>query len=125
MLKKNLFFIFSITVVAIATFIIVVNNYNPYESSQFIFSLFYLSLFVTLVGILSLIIFYSKIYIFKNSMIYSLFRPSLRQGVIVSMGIVVTVLLQGLRVLDFWVGIPLLIVIVLIELFFQTKGSST
>jgi len=125
MLKKSLFFVYSTTVVAFATFVIVVNNYNPYESSQFMFTLFYFSLLVTLAGIISLAIFYSKIYIFKNSMIYALFRPSLRQGVIISIGIVVTILLQGLRVLDFWVGIPLLIVIVLIELFFQTKGKST
>ena len=123
MLKKSLFFIFSITVVAIATFVIVINNYNPYETGQLIFSIFYIALLIMLTGVFTIVIFYSKIYIFKNSMIYALFRPSLRQGAIISIGIVSTMLLQSLRLLDFWVEIPLLIVIVLIELFFQTKSK--
>jgi len=123
MLKKSLFFIYSILVVAFATFVIVLNNYNPYQSAQLIFVLFYFSLFLFLTSLISLIIFYTKIYVFKNSMIYALFLPSLRQSAIISAGIVTMVLLQGLRLLDFWVGIPLLIVIILIELFFQTKNK--
>ncbi len=123
MLKKSLFFLFAIIMVTMATLVVVLNNYNPYQSGYLIYFLFYFSLFLILSGVISIIIFYSKIYIFKNSLLYTLFKPSLRQGVIISLGLVALLLLQGLKVLDFWVGIPLVIVIVLIELFFQTKSK--
>lgn len=121
MLKKSLFFLCSITLVALAIVVVLTNNYNPYESSRLLFALFYLSILATLSGLFTISIFYIKVYVFKNSLIYALFLPSLRQGIIISAGFTMLLLLQGLRLLDAWVGIPLLIVIVLIELFFQTK----
>lgn len=123
MLKKYLFFLFSITAVAFASLLIVINNYNPYSSGHILYGLLFTSFFITCAGILTLLIFYSKIFIFKNSLMFVIFKPSLRQGIIISLGITSLMILQSMRLLDAWVGIPLLIVIVLIELFFQTKKN--
>ncbi|MFA7243723.1 MAG: hypothetical protein WC080_00275 [Patescibacteria group bacterium] len=121
MLKANLFFVYSITVVAIASFILCVFNYNPFDASVANFVYFYLSLFLGLAGMFSIILFYLKIYLKKSEIIFSLFWPSVRQAVLFSSAITSLFILRGVKILDFWIGIPIVLVIGLLELFFQTK----
>jgi hypothetical protein len=125
MLKRNLFFLFFITIFAFLSVILCISNYNPFKTSLIQFIYFYSSFFVTVAGISSIIIFYIKIVLQKKETIYIHFWPAVRQGLIVSLGLSVLLILKGLKLLDFWVGIPIIIIILLLELFFQTKKLKT
>ncbi len=121
MLKRNLFFLFSVTFVAITSVALCLYNYNPYSAKAYQFAIFFASLFAALAGILSLIIFYAKILILKKETIYSLFWPSVRQAIILSIAATLLLFLNSLNLLDIWIGAPLSVAILLMELFFQTK----
>jgi len=124
MLKNNLFFLFSITVFAIASTILSVFNNNPYQSTPEVFIVFYLSLFLALTGVLSIIIYYAKLKFHKNKNIYGFFWPSLRQSALFSLGVTILAVLKSLKILDWWVGGPLLIAVLLLEFFFQTVSPT-
>ena len=121
MLRNNLFFLFSTSLVAIASTVLSIFNYNPYDSKNYQFVIMYISLFVSLTCILSVLIFYTKILINKKEVIYSFFWSSIRQSTIFSLGIISLLVLKGFKLLDIWIGAPIFIAILLLELFFQTK----
>jgi hypothetical protein len=121
MLIRNLFFLFSVTIVAIASTVLSVFNYNPYDRITHQIVTFYLSLFCSSTGLLSLLIYYLKIFINKREVLYSFFWPSVREAAIISAGLTLLLVLRGLKLLDLWSGIPLFVSIILLELFFRTK----
>lgn len=123
MIKRNLFFLFSATSFAIASTVLDVFNYNPYVASKNVFINFYFSLFIACAGVLAMILFYIKYKGHKNSAINSLFWPSVRQGLFLSVSLILLLILKVLSLLDIWIGISLVAVIILLELFFQTKKS--
>ena len=121
MLLRNLFFLYSLTVVAIASTILSLFNYNPFEAKTYQFIFFYLSLLISLTGIIAITLFYLKIFLNKKEIVYQYFWPSVRQSLILSFGLVFILALRGMKLLDLWVTIPLFITIILLELFFRTK----
>jgi len=121
MLKRNLFFLCSVTVVALASIILSVFNYNPYTAHNYQMVIFYASAFIFLFGLFSLIIFYTKIGLSKKETIYALYWPSIRQGILLSSAVISLLVLRGMKLFDLWVGIPLFLILILFELFFQTK----
>jgi len=124
MLKRNLFFLFSVTVVSLASVVLCIYNYNPYSASNYQFLIFYLSLLGGLFGILSTLIFYLRIAASKKEMVYAFFAPSLRRGFFIAVAITSVLALKGMGLFDLWVIIPLFIIILLLELFFQTKKTT-
>lgn len=121
MIVKNLFYLLSITLFAIASTVLTVFNYNPFMSGTDVFVYFYLSLFCSFGGVFALLIFWIKHYLSSTQTIYHLFWPSVRQGFLISSAIILLMLFQGLRILDWWIGIPIIVVCLLFELFFRTK----
>lgn len=121
-IKRNLFFLFSITVFSLISIVLCISNYNPYniDIPQFIY--FYSSVLLSVWGITSILLFYIKIKLSHKETIYIHFWPAVRQGMILSLGLTIILILRGLKLLDIWVGIPVMIIIILLELFFQTKN---
>lgn len=124
MLIRNLFFLFSITLFALASFVLDLFNYNPYKSGLSVFLNFYISFFVLVAGILSFVLFFVKSRFKKEKNFNLFFWPSIRQASLLSLGFTVLLVLQGLKILDWWVGGPLLIAAILLELFFQTVSPA-
>lgn len=56
---------------------------------------------------------------FSERLLSHTFWPTLRFSAIISLAIILLLLLAGLKVLDLWVGIPLTIAIIMLELFFR------
>lgn len=123
MLKRNLFFLFSVTLFAIASLVLDIFNYNPFEAGQVVFINFYASLFFSLTGVLAFCIYFFKFRGLKDKAIHALFWPSIRQGALASSGLVVLIILKNMLILDIWVGSSVFIIAVLLELFFQTKKT--
>lgn len=118
---RNLFFLLVVTVFALASTILSLFNYNPYEVNFTGFINFYISLFILVTGVLGLIIYYTKNRRVKTESIRKVLWPSVRQAGFISLAIVGLLLLRGMKILDWLIGISLIIVIILLELFFQTK----
>lgn len=123
-IKRNLFFLFVITIFSLISVVLCVSNYNPFNIGLAQFIYFYSSILFTVWGIVSIILFAIKIKLSHKETIYVHFWPAVRQGMIFSLGITTLLILRGLKLLDIWVGIPIMIIIILIELFFQTKNVS-
>lgn len=121
MLKRNLFFVFSLFIVGLASLFICVNNYDPFTATLYQYIFFYISFFFTILTLASIIIFYIKIGKSKSEVIYKNFWPSVRQGTLLSLGISSILVLKGTQLFDIWIAIPIVIIVILLELFFQTK----
>jgi len=76
-------------------------------------------------GILAISIYYTKTKLSKNETIFKNFWSSVRQGLFISMGITTLLVLKGMKILDWLIGISIMIVVILLELFFQTKKGGT
>ena len=122
-LARNLFFLFTLTVFALASVVLDTVNYNPYQSDNAVFINFFISLFFSITGITAFVIYFSKIQLSKEKNINTYFLPSIRQGLLVSLGVTILIVLRTLQILDWWVAGPMVIAIVLLELFFQTNSK--
>lgn len=122
-LTRNLFFLFTITVFAVASVVLDTFNYNPYQSTNAMFINFFFSLFASIAGILAFVIYFMKIKFSKEKNINASFFPSIRQAVLVSVGFILLIVLRTLQILDWWVAGPMVIAIILLELFFQTNTT--
>lgn len=117
-LKAKLFFLVSVTVFAIAAMILTLFNYNPYKSDISVFILFYLSFWGCATGIATAILLFIRSR-FSDKLLSHVFWPTLRISAIFSLAATSLLILAGLKILDLWVGIPLTIAIIMLELFFR------
>lgn len=123
-IKRNLFFLFTITIFSLISVVLCISNYNPFSIGLSQFAYLYFSVLFSIWGIASIMLFAIKIKLSHKETIYVHFWPAVRQGMIFSLGITILLILRGLRLLDLWVGVPVMIIIILLELFFQTKNVS-
>lgn len=123
-IKRNLFFLFVVTIFSLISVVLCISNYNPFNIGLYQFLYFYLSVLFTLWGITAIVLFAIKIKLSRKETIYIHFWPAVRQSMFFSLGITLLLVFKGLKLLDIWVAIPVLIIIILIELFFQTKNVS-
>lgn len=123
-LKRNLFFLISITLFAVASFVLNIFNYNPNTSALPVFINFYVSFFSAFAGISTTVLFLLKMNIMEKNNPIKYFWPSVRQAVLLSLGVTTLLVLKGTKLLDWWIGISLIFVISLLELFFQTNPKN-
>lgn len=104
MTAKNYSIIMGIaTIVAWVGFFTIIFNFDPQEANWLIFTLFYLALFLATTGTLSIIGFFARILLLrKRSILRHLIAESFRQATIVAAALVVTMILQSVRILTWW-----------------------
>jgi len=86
---------------------------------------FFVSLFIALSATFALMIFFLKRFLHGNEVIYSFLVIALRQGILISLGICLLLLLKSLQVFFWWDGLIIVLVMVLIELAFHRKTSAS
>ena len=116
--KAKLFLVFTVTMFAIASLFLAIFNYNPFKADYSVFALFYTSLFVSITGVSTFIVIFIKSRL-TPKIDPSSFWPSLRLSALISLILSLFFLLQGLKILDLWVGVPLALAVLLLELFFR------
>jgi len=121
--RSKLFFILTITTFALASLILDVFNYNPYKSNNYIFINFFVSLFFFIAGIMSLILYFVKFKLTSASSSLKI-SSSVRQALLLALIVVILALFKTLKLLDWWVGGPTILVVILLELFFRTASSA-
>ena len=117
---RNLFFLFSITVFAFAETVLTIFNYNPFGANRSVFINFYVSLFFTISGLAAITLYYLRVKYSKNSA-GDFFWTTVRTSVFAGIALTTLLILQGFRILDWLIGISIVVVTILLELFFRTK----
>lgn len=120
-LTRNLFFLFAVTVFAITSTVLTVFNYSPVGANSSVLLNFYLSLAVSVTGIMGLIFYLTKVKSKKNETIYHIFWPSIRQAAFISFAICTLLYLKSIGVLDWLISLSVITISVLLELFFESK----
>lgn len=84
-------------------FFIIIFNFDPNQADWVVFVLFYLTLFLAALGLLSLVGFWLRRLFIKDRMQSRLaISSSLRQGLIMSLVVVIAMWLQSARLLTWW-----------------------
>lgn len=106
------------TILAWLGFFIIINNLDPTQASFTVFLLFYLILFLGLLGLFSLLGFWFRILWQRRRGVPRLMvAESFRQALILAIILIVALWLQAVRVLNWWTIILLVILGTAIEFF--------
>lgn len=119
--KLLIFIIFCINLFSLGYLIMILFNYDPFYSDNFVLIMFFISLFLFLLTILTLLGFYIRIKIYNNEIFHAIFFPSLRQAILFSIVTVGLMILSSLKILTLWDGTMFALAILLLELYFQNK----
>lgn len=109
------------TVFGWASWLVVLYKLSPFSQPTLSLSLFYGSFFVALAGTFSLIFYFLKVWTNKKEIYNAHLNTALRQGILLSLMIIVGLAFQRLRVLTWWDGLLLLAIVLLIEFYFHSK----
>ncbi len=129
----NILVLFFSAVLGWTTWILVINKLSPCEVMVTqvcqsglewgVLIAFFISLFIALSATFALMIFFLKRFLHGNEIVYSFLVTALRQGILISLGICLLLLLKSLQVFFWWDGLIIILVMVLIELAFHRKIS--
>ncbi len=122
-LSKYLILMSLATLLCWASFIIVINTVNPFNTEFLGFVFFYSSLFLALIGTLSLLGFFLRHLFNKNQFVSTQVIISFRQSIWLAVVIVVGLYLQGQKLAAWWNLFILLILVVVVELYFLYRTS--
>ena len=81
-------------------------------------SAFYVSLFFALIGLLTLVGFYMRVWFSKNEILFAHVGPAFRQAILLSLVLVGSLLLQSFRLLTWWDGGLFIASVALLEFYF-------
>ncbi len=122
-LRNYLIGMIASVILCFVAWISILLNVNPFETNWRGFSLFYLSLFFTLVSFFTLLAFFIRCKISKHPA-FSLVGVSFRQGILFSVVLTGALALQGFKMLNWWNGVLLLFIVLVVEFYFirQEEG---
>ncbi len=104
------------TVIAWLGFSVILSNFDPTQANWVVFLLFYLVLFLALLGTLSLLGFwFRKLWNRQRGVVRVMVTESFRQGIIFSIVLIVALWLQSMRVLSWWNMLILIILASVLE----------
>ncbi len=100
---------------------IIIFSINPNEASVLIFAFFYLSLFLSLAGVITIINSIIRKFFIKNKILFRQIIISFRQAVLFALLITISMALQSQGILDWWNMLLLIAALSTIELFAISK----
>lgn len=86
-------------------------------------SAFYVSLFFAVIGLLTLVGFYLRVWFSKNEILFAHVGPAFRQAILLSLVIVGSLVLQSFRLLTWWDGALFIASVALLEFYFLSRQS--
>lgn len=103
---------------------LVITKMTPFESMGTALTFFFLTFFIALTGTFTVLGFYFRVWLLKNEIFYKHINVALRQGVFLSLITVFCLVFQMIRVLNWWSGLLLITIAVLLEFYFSSKDSA-
>ncbi|KKW01893.1 MAG: hypothetical protein UY52_C0016G0028 [Parcubacteria group bacterium GW2011_GWC2_49_9] len=113
------------TVFCWAAWVLVIRNINPDEAGAIGLISFYASLFLALLGTLSLLGFFVRVWFSKTAAVFRFLGVSFRQAVWFGLLIVIALLLQANRYLTWWNALLLIIFMTLLEFLLLSRKQPT
>lgn len=120
-LRLYLFSLYSTLILSAGLVAFIIFNVNPFESPFWMILVFYAAVFLLATSFFSLLGFYLKVWATNREIIFAHLLPTLRQSLIIALGITGLLFFQQIRVLNWWVGILFLLAVGCLELFFRSK----
>ncbi len=108
-----------------AGWLLVVNKLSPFDNMELALILFFITLFIALACTFTVIGFYFRLWLFKNEIFYKHINVALRQGIFLAIIAVFALVFQMLMVLNWWSGLLLITIAVLLEFYFSAKDSES
>ncbi|MCC7432178.1 hypothetical protein IT412_01495 [Candidatus Peregrinibacteria bacterium] len=103
------------------SFYLVYSKLDPFASTGLALALFFISLFFALTGSFTVIGFYLRVWFNRNEIYYDHINVSLRQGILLTLIALGSLLFQLLGVLTWWSGLLLIGVVTMIEFYLVAK----
>lgn len=123
-LKTYLFTLFTITILALGVWLLILFNVDRNFADFVTKSAFFGSLFLWLMGIIAFIIFYLRVWISNREVVFGQLPISVRHACLISLAIVGLLIFKSIKIFTWWDSLMFVLVIVLIELFFRTRKVS-
>ncbi|MCX6808719.1 MAG: hypothetical protein NTW50_03565 [Candidatus Berkelbacteria bacterium] len=98
-----------------------VYNNNPFTANKTVFYGLYASFFFTVLGLVAFVLLGTKIRFFHQKSAKEHFWPSVRQGTFLAVAATTLLALKSYHLLDILISVSVVIIVILLELFFQTK----
>lgn len=120
-LRLYLFSLYSVMLLSLGLWFLLLINVNPYSAPAWIIVTFYLTLFCFLTGLLAIFGFYLKVWASNREVIFAHLVPTLRQSALLSFMIIGLMFLRQVKAINWWVAILFIISVVMLELFFRSR----
>lgn len=120
---KILFLIVIASVISWFSWILVVLNLDPYESTGLGLGLFFISLILSLIGTFTIILFFLKKLRSQHEVFIKHIMISLRQGILLSITTNICLAFLMLGLLRIWNGLLIVIIITLLEFYLSGKDE--
>lgn len=124
-IRSYLFSLYSSTLVALAVWLSIVFFSDPNVADMVTMIAFFVSFFLWLSGLVTFLIFQTKIMITHHEVIYAHLPSSIRQASFISAALTLLSILQTIQVLSWWSAILVIAIFILFELFFRSKLTDT
>lgn len=118
--QKLLFSVFSITLLSLGGWFAVLQTVDPFNTDWFSIAMFYVFALVAICGVITMVMYYirkRKSQLNAQNLLYS----CIRQGLIISLGLVGLAILQTINVLNVLSASVYIIALVLIEFYFRSR----
>jgi hypothetical protein len=102
-------------------FYLVITKLDPFMSTGLSLALFFVSLFFALTSTFTIAGFYLRVWFNKNEIYYDHINVSLRQGILLTLIALGSLMFQLLGVLTWWSGLLLIGAITMIEFYLVAK----
>lgn len=120
-LKLYFFSLISIILISFGLSLLLISNVNPFQAPFWVVGIFYLMIFLFLLGIFAIFGYYFKVWRSNREVIFAHLAPTLRQSAIFSLILVGLLFLEQIRVLNWWIASLFVISLLMLELFFRSK----
>lgn len=122
-IRSYLFSLYSSTLVALAVWLSIVFFSDPDVADMVTMMAFFVSFFIWFSGLLTFLIFQTKIIISRKEVIFAHLPSSTRQASFFSATLTLLAVLQLIQVLSWWSTILVIAIFILFELFFRSKPT--
>lgn len=119
MYKKHFLVLLFVSILAWSSWFVVLNKLSPNNHTELALLFFFLSIFIVLFSSFSLFLFVIRLFLMKDNFTISFFNVSIRQGLLLSFLSVLVLILQLMRVLNWWTGLLIVALIVFLEYYFS------
>jgi len=104
-------------------FFLVIFKLSVYQSLFLALPLFFITFFIAISGTFTVFGFYFRVWLFKDDIIYKHVNVSFRQGIFLGLISVFSLVLQMLKLLNWWSGFLILSIFVLLEFYLSSQDS--